>query len=654
MQKRDVPTGRGRAWTVGLTAMIIAAATLSPLALPQPVRPGPPDVGLLVEQAEARARNDLFSGRPTYVPEPDGPLTAASPPAALIHRALVSKTAVWQGQQLPFLVPDSALPFRYHVDRRLAERYGLEEVIAAVGQWDGIPGSRWATEFVSVVEHPEHRPRPDGTSVVYLRQSCPPGYLGGAFWNAAPARAHVEQRYGNEALFSPQVDIAICPDVAPERLPGVMAHEVGHAMGMAHLCEPGEICWRPEMADDEHRCRAMYYRFGPCRDGIAAADKDAARHLYPTLPRLYGPGHAATAARASYATTWTHRADDVIVARSDRGVLAPLLAAALAGATDAPLLLSRLPDNACLEEPAADELARAATNPGRVTLVGHWPERCSSDLSGWDLRVEHMHDPPEDVTYTVHGPAVRLSTEIATRIAEERRAETGVGPERAFLISTDEHPDMARAAAAVAAAAGRRGVPLLVTDPQFLSAPVDRWLAEHPTVGEVTVVGRPGALDDAVLDRLWAQGIVPELAVVTDPVTFAVNFATRQWPLQLGTRFEEPVVIGPLGSVGAAVVAASVAGRVEAPLLLAGVGGDHPVEQWLMRRRPVGGFLVADPDQVPYEVQWTYGTHVQPGDATPSLATRDRDGLFGAAGMSGTAPEPGTAGVERTRPTGQG
>jgi hypothetical protein len=598
-------------------AVLVGAVALSASALQGPEPTLFPDIPALLGEQVERRQEIPGSRRPAFLPEARGPLSTASPPEPLSHPAIVSKLTPWGRRNLQYLVPDEALPFRYHVDRELAARFGVETVAEAIGQWDGIPGSRWATELGSVVHHPERAHRHDGHPVVHLMAHCPPHFMGVALANTAPGRASLDVRYGAGALYTPQVDIGVCPQIETvDQLRGVLAHEVGHVMGMAHLCEPGEICWDREAFGHDHRCRPMYYAWGPCREGVTYDDHDAARHLYPTLPRLHGPTPVATSARASYATTWTGTAEVVVLARAD-GARGPLLAAAAAGALDAPLLLGLPDQQRCVVRSAAEELARAAAREATVLLVGSWPEACGPYLGAWDLEVE----------------TVGLDTAVASRVTELLEAR-GHSPTAAVILplrdELAEHLD----GAVAAAVAGRLGAPLLLTDPDELDADVAAWLAAHPEVEQVVLAGAPGrggARARLELGRLGKR--IEHLVVGEDPVSRAAILAARE----AASVFEDagPVVIAPIRSLAEAAIGAAVASRLDAPLLLSPNEAHPAVIGWLARHRPHGGYLVGGTDALAYPVQWQYTRFVEPGDEpVPSRADAPR-GLLGRTGLRG-------------------
>jgi hypothetical protein len=626
---------------VAWTSLVVAAFVASLLTSPFPeADTRPPDLAALVEHLQSRERTDLFSARPAYLPEPSGPMSTTSPPSPMVEQVLVSKTIPWDGTHVPYLVPDTALPLRYHVDERLVERFGLETMTSAMAQWDGIPGSRWATEFVAVTSTPERRLRSDGTSLVFLREDCRPNFLGGAFWNSTPGAAHLDARYGTAALYSSQIDIGICHNVTSiGGMRAVLAHEIGHMMGMAHLCEPGEICWQPALDEPDRRCRVMFYRFGPCRSGVGEREHDAARHLYPTLPRLYGPTVAETSARASYATTWTHTAGRVVVASLDGSAYAGPLAVALAGVHGAPLLLADPDPDACMTGPAAAELTRAADNPATVTLVGTWPERCEDALAPWDLHVERVEEEVADDASPTATTAT-LSVRVAEAVTEARRSR-GELPESALLVVADgEDPSLFDAAAA-AAVAGGRGVPLLLTEAAGLSEPVARWLSEHPTVRRVQVVGEHDAISGEILTDLTELGLFVVRVPGRDNVERALRLAERERPFGEGAGAGDAVVVAPAGALPEAIVAAGVAARIGAPLLMTTPDAHRGVVDWLERHEPHGGYVVGGPDTVPYESQWSYTAHVLPaGEPAPSRLTapRLRIGLP-LTGQSGHVPQ---------------
>jgi hypothetical protein len=81
------------------------------------------------------------ANRPASAPEPRGAVDRTTPPAALVTPSFTSATA--GADRVPLIVPDAALPLRFAVDRRLADRHGERAVYDAMRQWDAIPGSRW-------------------------------------------------------------------------------------------------------------------------------------------------------------------------------------------------------------------------------------------------------------------------------------------------------------------------------------------------------------------------------------------------------------------------------------------------------------------------------------------------------------------------------
>jgi hypothetical protein len=626
MRTRGSSGGAGSSrWRTGLLVpLVVGVASLS---LPgfsgstsEPERQ--PDIAALFGESLERRQADPGSQRPLYLPEPDGHLSTASPPTPMSNTSLVSKTAQWGRLNLPYLIADSALPFRYHVDRGLAERFGLEEVVDAMSQWDDVPGSRWATELASVVNHPGDGPRRDGHPVVYLRYDCPTGYLGTARWNTDPQRMHLDQRYGAGALYGTQVDIAVCAQIeTPDQLRGLLAHEVGHVMGMAHLCEPGEVCWEPESEEAAtQRCRPMYAMWGPCRAGLTERDHEAARHLYPTLSRLHGPSRVETAARASYVTTWTHTAATVVLARADQGVPEALLGAALSGALGGSLLLA-VPDPVdCLRGPAASELARAAPDHGTVLLVGEWPQHCDGTLASWNLAVRRLQPPSVYPTGPGDSHASRLSVAAAQLLVE-----TADPPVGALLVPFDEG-EIATAAldgAIAAAEAGRRRQPLLLTSPRALGEDVERWLDTQPGLRELWIVGEP---EPSLLADLARRGLTTVRIPGADPVARAATLASSRAPASRGTA--RSVVIAPSEALADAVVAAAVAGRLGVPLLLSPPQPHPGVLAWLERYAPQGGYVVGSLSGIPYPTQRAYATAVAPAE-NPVPSRRDAPrGLF--------------------------
>ncbi|MEZ0166613.1 cell wall-binding repeat-containing protein [Kineococcus sp. LSe6-4] len=152
-----------------------------------------------------------------------------------------------------------------------------------------------------------------------------------------------------------------------------------------------------------------------------------------------------------------------------------LTAGPAAASLDAPLLLTRAGD---LPEATAAELARL--KPAAVYVVG-----------GTD-RVS-------DAVLSAIGTAATGAT--VTRIAGATRYETAVDvaerffptPEGVVVTRGDTFPDALSGGAAAASA----GVPVMITEPTAVPAPVAQWMSEH-TFASSLVVGSPVSVSDQV------------------------------------------------------------------------------------------------------------------------------------------------------------
>lgn len=532
------------------------------------------------------------SSRPRVASEPRGPADRVSPPSALVRPTMASASVSYAGKTAPLIVPDEALPWQFWIERELAQRLGTQALVDAVGQWDGITGSRWSTDYVGEVADQVAAAEADNRSVVFAEADCPAGVGGYAYWQTATATP--DNRYGQAVLWITEVDIGICPAVrTTNELRSVLAHEVGHALGLEHLCDPGQRCWQPGMGDGPHGCRVMYAAASSCERRIAEPERTAAVHQYPTLRRLAGPTRVETAARASYASYAAGTADAVVVARADQSAHGPLAAAALSAAVGGPMLLGVPSGDGCLSGAAAEELARVAARDAAVTLVGDWPRSCEQELSGWDLSVERIAGA---------GDPIGLGVAVAQRLAGFAQGDA------VFVVSAEADagghvPD----GVAAGAAAGANGAPVLYTDPEGLSSPVGAWLRAESGLRRAYVMGGSKAVSEQVVADLRDLGL--------DVVR--ISGATRvETALALASRTElfgsqRPVVLAAASSWADAVTGSATGARAGAPVL---VTPDRPVaavERWLATNRPGGGFVVGGSGVLSYELQWRYTRHVR-------------------------------------------
>ena len=183
----------------------------------------------------------------------------------------------------------------------------------------------------------------------------------------------------------------VCPRISdPEVLARAIRHEVGHVIGLAHLCDRGQDCWAPGMGEGPLGCRVMYWQARSCQVGIDEDDRLAVATLYPTLRPLGGPTAVQTAARASFGVVADGAAPTVVVlaVADDDGMAAP--AAVLAARRGGPFLLGDPDPNSCFTGAGGHEVSRALARRGTLVLVGGWPDACERVAFDWDVTLRRV------------------------------------------------------------------------------------------------------------------------------------------------------------------------------------------------------------------------------------------------------------------------
>lgn len=450
------------------------------------------------------------------------------------------------GQITTSTVAGARLPMRFAVEQELVSRVGRSPIDAGVTAWNGISGSRFAAYVDRIVEDRVRSPSVDGVNRIFYEGHCPDGAAGHAYLQDIRST----QRYGAKGGATGEVDIGLCEVLFdhPGTVENVVRHEVGHALGLGHL---------------HGTCRVMSERADPCQR-LDDGDRDGVRYLYPALPRLAGPTRLETSAWTSYATRQNDAAADAVVLVDAHGGSArAVAAAALAGAIDAPLLLTAADD--CMNSATGQELRRVADDDVTIVSVGV-DQGCIDQLTGSGARVVASHN----------------VNDIADMMAEERRVETILvvrGPDRDGQL-----PDGLTAAAV----GGMLDAPLLFADGDELARTTVDFLDRHPRIREAVIVGGPAAVPEQVADQLQSRGLQVRRAAGHDRIATALAVA------DLPGVFPErgPVLIAGYSAWPDTVSAAAIGGSRGWPVLLTPTNSlDLRVGQ-AIAQRATGGYVL--------------------------------------------------------------
>lgn len=379
------------------------------------------------------------------------------------------------------VIPHEQLPLRMVVEKEVAAAIGTDRIAEGLAGWNGIAGSRFSASLVGTVDERVREARTDGVNRIFLDDACTGEELGWGYVNLATA----ENRYGARGGYTVDADIGLCQRVLdrPESASSTVRHELGHLMGLGHVAEP---------------CRVMSERNDNC-DHMSAAEHDAARYLYPRMPRLSGPTRYETSARSSYAThPADNRARTVVLVDGGGSSELPVTAAAHAGAIGAPMLLAH---RDCATAPTGAELARSAAPGAEVLLVGAAMTGCVEGLRQRGYR-------PVAVP-SVADVADRFPSDVDT-VFVVRGA-----------MSDGNLPDGLTAAAA----AGRLGAPILLTEGDELAAWSRSFLRSRPRIRRAVIVGGEQAVPAGVADQLRGMSITPERRGGPDRIATALSIA---------------------------------------------------------------------------------------------------------------------------------
>ncbi|MFA9446201.1 hypothetical protein [Egicoccus sp. AB-alg6-2] len=524
------PRSRGRRLLAALVIVVFALAHLA-FVVATPLAGGP------------RTPVASYAAAERWTPSP--PLRDARF-ATFPFVAADGSTGLW-------VLPSSAVPLQFVVEREVIERFGDDEVRAAVEVWNDTPGSRFGATVTRMVDAGVDERRRDNVNRIFMdRRSCGGRYLARAhMWpGEAVARDGVIARYVNE------VDLGLCDRLRPEQLANVVRHELGHIAGLDHLCDEDEDCWDPAFAPD-NTCRIMSPRAHPCQE-VSSGDLDGLVHLHPRLPRASGSDGRSTSASVAFATHPTPRsAMTVVISPYDAEPAFRIAAATLAGHLGAPHILV---DEDCTAGPDGRALDRVLTVAGRTLAVGPVAPNCLGTLRGaWAAEVEEL-------------PTTAAAEDRVVEVLRER----GEPPEQLFVASLGAPSRGTPVAAVAATAAVALGAPLTFVADQEDAAQAQRLLDANPEIRQVVLVADTASAGLRVVLALSGDGVTVRRISASDAPAAAEALAVAPG---LALPRPLPAVIAstdhPEHTIPAISLAAAFGGLlvpVESPLRDAHVG----------------------------------------------------------------------------------
>lgn len=484
------------------------------------------------------------------------------------------------------LFGDAALPWRYHLDPAVPGSVDQLAVHQAVAEWDDSPGSRWSSEFVGIQAGTNVA---DGRSTIFMEAACE-GLTTANSYLYTDGGLGIN-RYGTQATQILEADIGLCPPLADggaDEVALAVRHEVGHVIGLAHLCDPGDDCWVEGMGRGPSGCRVMFWQARPCQTSLTEDDRFALATLYPTLKPLSAPSEVLTAARVSFAMFADLAAEGGVVIQADTAASVAPAAAALASAIDGPLLVADPSPDVCLGGAAAVEINRTLQRRAPMFLVGDFAGPCHQQAYDWQVTLRRVAttDP------------LTMNIALAQMVLDVRPLDADAIVVIAAALDGRSIPADAVAGTALAVSAGS---PVIVLPPDGTRVLAD-WIVERG-ITDVTVVG--GGLSDDAVTAFRTTGAVVNQVDGGDPVSTSVRVAdlVRQGG---GTG----VVLAPANPGPAGLASIVVSALDRAAVVITPPAVDPVIQTWLSRTGPTHGWAVGTVAELPPEVLAAYAAAI--------------------------------------------